>query len=67
MVRWIVRLILHGGPTELFLVPASAPQLVQQRQWYVLSCLWDGAYKRTLDANRKELPMWRQRVSSLTI
>ena len=36
-----------GGPIELFLVPASAPRLV-------LSCLWDGAYKRTLAANRKE-------------
>ena len=43
-----------GGPIELFLVPASAPRLVQQRLWYVLSCLWDGAYKRTLAANRKE-------------
>ena len=38
-----------GGPIELFLVPASAPRLV-----YALSCLWDGAYKRTLAANRKE-------------
>ena len=43
-----------GGPIELFLVPASAPWLVQQRLWYVLSCLWDGAYKRTIAANRKE-------------
>ena len=34
-----------GGPIELVLVSASAPQL---------SCLWDGAYKRTLAANRKE-------------
>ena len=30
-----------GGPIELFLVP-------------VLSCLWDGAYKRTLAANREK-------------
>ena len=43
-----------GGTIVLFLVPASAPRLVQQRPWYVLSCLWDGAYKRTLAANRKE-------------
>ena len=43
-----------GGPIELFLVPASAPRLVKQRPWYVLSCLWDDAYKRTLAANRKE-------------
>ena len=46
--------IVHGGPIELFLVPASAPRLVQQRPWYVLSCLWDSAYKRILAANRKE-------------
>ena len=30
--------------------------------WYVLSCLWDGAYKRALVAH-----MWRQRVSSFVI
>ena len=41
-----------GGLIELFLVPASAPRLVKQRLWYVLSCLWDGAYKRTLAVNR---------------
>ena len=28
MVRWVVGSILHGGPIELFLVPASDPQLV---------------------------------------
>ena len=50
MVRLVVGSILHGGSTELFFVPASAPQLVQQRPWYVM---WDGAYKRTLAANRK--------------
>ena len=27
MVRWVVGSILHGGPIELFLIPASAPQL----------------------------------------
>ena len=48
------QIVLHGGPIELFLVPASAPPLVYQRLWYVLSCLWDGAYKRTLAVNRKE-------------
>ena len=56
-----------GGPIELFLVPTSAPRLVQQRLGYVLSCLWDDAYKRTLAINQKELPMWQQWVSSLTI
>ena len=48
MVQWVVRSILHGGPIELFLVTASAPRL-----WYVPSCLWDGAYKRTLATNLK--------------
>ena len=43
-----------GGPIELFLVQASAPRLVKQWPWYVLSCLWGGAYKRTLAVNRKE-------------
>ena len=43
-----------GGPIELFLIPASAPRPVYQRLWYVLSCLWDGAYKRTLAVNWKE-------------
>ena len=43
-----------GGPIELFLVPASAPRLVQQRPWYVLCCLRDGAYKRILAVNWKE-------------
>ena len=37
---------------SIFLVPASASRLVQQSPWYVLSCLWDGAYKRTLAVNR---------------
>ena len=43
-----------GGPIELFLVPATAPRLVYEMLWYVLSCLWDAAYKRTLAANSKE-------------
>ena len=51
---WIVGSILHGGPIELVLIPASVPRLVQQRLWYVLSCPWYSAYKRTLAANRKE-------------
>ena len=54
MVQWIVGSIFHGGPIELFLVPASAPRLVQQRPWYMLSCLWGGAYKITL-ANREKI------------
>ena len=38
----------------LFSVPTSAPQLVYQRPWYVLFCLWKSAYKRSLAAYRKE-------------
>ena len=41
LVVWIVGSISHGGPTELVLVPASAPRLVQQRAWCVLACLGD--------------------------
>ena len=52
MGRWIDP--SWGGSIELFFVPSSAPRLVLQRPWYVLSCLWDGAYKRILAVNRKE-------------
>ena len=34
----------HGAPIKLFLVLASAPRLLLQMSWYVLSCLWDGTY-----------------------
>ena len=47
MVLWVVGSILHGGPIELFLIPASAPRPVQQRPW-------DDVYKRSIAANRKE-------------
>ena len=51
-----------GGPIELFLVPASAGMFIFNNDvsvinihpWYVLSCLWDGAYKRTLAVKQKE-------------
>ena len=67
MGRRVMGSILHSGPIELFHVPASAPRLVKQRPWYALFCLLDDAYKRTLAANQKELPIWRLRVSSLAI
>ena len=41
------RIVLHGRPIELFLVPASAT-------WCVLSYMWDGADKITIAVNRKE-------------
>ena len=56
MMQWVVRSIPYCGPIELFLVPASALQLVYQRTWYVFSCLWDGAYKRTHAAIRNSSP-----------
>ena len=65
MVRWVIGSIRHGGPTELFLVAASARRLVQQSPWYVLSGLWDDAYKIIFSANWKESSMWRHRVSFL--
>ena len=48
MVRWVVWI----NPSwwthwAIFFIPANAPILVQRPQ-YVLSCLWDSAYKRTL-------------------
>ena len=48
---YVILLLIH---CLFYLVLASAPRLVLQRPWYVLSCMWDGAYKRTLAANRKE-------------
>ena len=33
MVQWVVGSIPHGGPIDLFLGPASAPQLAKQRLW----------------------------------
>ena len=51
MGHWID---IHSGPVKLFMVPANAARLVYQRLWYVLSCLLDGAYKRTIATNRKE-------------
>ena len=54
MARWVVGSILYGGPIALFLVPPSVPRMVYQRPWYVLSRLWDDAYKIALTANRKE-------------
>ena len=43
-----------GGPIELFLDPASAPRLVEQRLWYVLSCLGWCILKKNLAVNQKE-------------
>ena len=51
LVWWVFGSILDCGPIELFLIPASATQLMYQRSWYVLSCLWDGAYKISHAAN----------------
>ena len=56
VVRWVVGSTPRSGPIEIFLLPASAPRLVKQRPWYgVLSCLWDGACKRSIAANGKRV------------
>ena len=53
MVRWVVGSILHGmDPLSYF---SFQPVL---HDWCnkgcgMLSCLWDGAYKRTLAVNRR--------------
>ena len=48
-----VWILLHGGIDPawkmhfqfgLFSIPTSGPQLVHQRLWYVLSCLWESVY-----------------------
>ena len=39
----------------LFSDPTSGPQLVNQRPWYVLFCLWKSAYKRSLAAYQKRV------------
>ena len=45
----VMILIFPLAARYLLYCPASDP-----RPWYVLSCLWDDAYKTTLAANRKE-------------
>ena len=45
------RMYLQFG---LFSIPTSGPQLVQQRLWYVLCCLWESAYERSLCDYQKE-------------
>ena len=37
MVQWVVGSILHGGPIELFLVPASAPGVTKAVVCIILS------------------------------
>ena len=51
--------------TTAFVTPVVEHWLEREiAQWV---CLWDDAYKRTLAANRKDKPMWQQRVSSFAI
>ena len=44
MVQWVTESIPLDGPFEILIIQTSAPQLVLQTLWYVLSCLWDDAY-----------------------
>ena len=53
MVRWVVGSILYGEPIELFLVPASDPQLVGATCSSVVRAFAHGAMGRRID------PSWR--------
>ena len=48
----VVGSIPHGEPTELVLLQSVLHSLFNKG--YVLSYLWDGAYKRSFAANQKE-------------
>ena len=54
----VVRAFAHGAMGRRIPLSYFSFQLVFhdwcKRLWYVLYCLWDGAYKRTLAVNRKE-------------
>ena len=54
VLRVVVESIPPVASTELFLIPANTPELVQQISWRVLSYLWDGAYKGSRLSTRKE-------------
>ena len=53
-LRCLSEVLSWHSSMVLFSVPTSGPQLVYQRLWYVLFCLWKSAYKRSLAAYRKE-------------
>ena len=54
--RCSVRLWCDGSSDRSFMVDPLICFSFQPvvHDWYVLSCLWDGAYKITLAANRKD-------------
>ena len=56
MVPLVIGLIPDGGPIELFLIPASAPSLINHINKSHGMCypVWDSAYKSYLTANQKE-------------
>ena len=52
MVRWVIGLIPHGEPIELFHIPVSMTGVKKgHSMWYPV---WDGEYKRILAANWEE-------------
>ena len=54
MVRWVVGSILHEvDPLSYFSFQPVLHDWCNKGRG-MLSCLWDGAYKRTLAVNRKE-------------
>ena len=52
MVQWVIGSILHGvDPLSYFLFLPVLHDWCNKRPSYVLSCLWDDAYKRTIAVN----------------
>ena len=47
MVTWVIRSIPHRGPISCFLFQPVLHNWCN-KHWYILSCLWDGAYKKNL-------------------
>ena len=71
----IIQLSLHGGCIcsvhyfqfiQFIQLWTCSPQLVHQNLWYVLSCLKQSTYKRSLAAYQKQ-SMWQQLVLSKEI
>ena len=50
MVQWVVGSISHGGPIELFFIPATGVTKAIVCSIF----LWDGAYKISFAAKQKK-------------
>ena len=66
VVQWVAVSIHQGGPIELF-SRSSQWSTTDVTQCCVLFCLWDGAHKISLAANRKEKSIKWRWISFLTL